>query len=96
MTYLMAVQAGVDIVDTALSPLANGTSQPSTEALVATLEGTERDTGLDLNKLSEVAAHFREVATGRAALKDNSWKELMAAIEALYILNAPEFTRAIQ
>ncbi len=62
MTYLMAVQAGVDIVDTALSPFANGTAQPSTEALVATLEGTERDTGLDLNKLSEVAAHFRDVA----------------------------------
>ncbi len=62
MTYLMAVQAGVDIVDTALSPFANGTAQPSTEALVATLQGTERDTGLDLNKLSEVAAHFRDVA----------------------------------
>ena len=41
MTYLMAAQAGVDIVDTALSPLANGTSQPSTEALVATLQGTD-------------------------------------------------------
>lgn len=62
MTYLMAAQAGVDIVDTALSPLANGTSQPSTEALVATLRGTERDTGLDLSKLSEAAAHFRGVA----------------------------------
>ncbi len=62
MTYLMAVQAGVDIVDTALSPFANGTSQPSTEALVATLKGTERDTGLDLNKLSDVAAHFRDIA----------------------------------
>ncbi len=62
MTYLMAVQAGVDIVDTALSPFANGTAQPSTEALVATLEGTERDTGLDLNALNEVAAHFRTVA----------------------------------
>ncbi len=62
MTYLMAVQAGVDIVDTALSPLANGTAQPSTEALVATLQGTERDTGLDLNQLNEVAAHFRTVA----------------------------------
>lgn len=62
MTYLMAAQAGVDIVDTALSPFANGTSQPSTEALVATLQGTERDTGLDLSKLSEVAAHFRKVA----------------------------------
>ena len=48
MTYLMAVLAGVDIVDCALSPLANGTSQPSTEALVATLKGDERDTGLIL------------------------------------------------
>ena len=62
MTNLMAVQAGVDIVDCALSPLANGTAQPSTEALVATLQGTERDTGLDLKKLSDVAAHFRGVA----------------------------------
>ena len=62
MTYLMAAQAGVDIVDCALSPFANGTSNPSTEALVATLGGTERDTGLDLTKLSEVAAHFRTVA----------------------------------
>ncbi len=62
MTYLMAVQAGVDIVDTALSPFANGTAQPSTEALVATLQGTERDTGLDLNGLNDVAAHFRTVA----------------------------------
>ena len=62
MTYLLAAEAGVDIVDTALSPLANGTSQPATESLVATLKGTARDTGLDLNKLSEVAAHFRTVA----------------------------------
>ena len=62
MTYLMAAQAGVDIVDTALSPLANGTAQPSTEALVATLKGTERDTGLDLEKLSDIATHFRGVA----------------------------------
>jgi len=62
MTYLMAAQAGVDIVDTALSPMANGTAQPATEALVATLAGTDRDTGLDLTKLSEVAAHFRIVA----------------------------------
>ena len=62
MTNLMAAQAGVDIVDCALSPLANGTSNPSTEAMVATLKGTERDTGLDLNKLSEAATHFRKVA----------------------------------
>ena len=62
MTNLMAAQAGVDIVDTALSPLANGTSQPATEAMVATLQGTSRDTGLDMAKLSEAAAHFRGVA----------------------------------
>lgn len=62
MTYLMAAQAGVDIVDCALSPFANGTSNPSTEALVATMQGTPRDTGLDLTKLSDIAAHFRTVA----------------------------------
>ena len=62
MVYLMAAQAGVDIVDTALSPFANGTSQPATEPLVATLAGTERDTGLDLLKLSEAAKFFRPVA----------------------------------
>ena len=62
MTNLMAAQAGVDIVDTALSPFANGTSQPATEPLVATLKGTNRDTGLDLNLLAEAAKHFRTVA----------------------------------
>ncbi len=62
MTLLMAVFAGVDIVDTALSPLGNGTSQPATESLVATLKGTQYDTGLDLEKLSAPAKHFRGVA----------------------------------
>ncbi len=62
MTYLMAAQAGVDIIDTALSPLSNGTSQPSTEAMVATFKGTERDTGFDLEKLSKLASRFRKVA----------------------------------
>ncbi len=62
MTYLKAIEAGVDIVDTALSPLANGTSQPATESLVATLAGTEYDTGFDLKLLSEIAQHFRGVA----------------------------------
>ena len=62
MTYLMAIQAGVDIVDCALSPFSNGTSNPTTEALVATLQGTEYDTGMDLNNLNKAAAHFRKVA----------------------------------
>jgi len=67
MTYLRAIQAGVDIIDTALSPLAGGTSQPATESMVAALQGTDRDTGLDLKTLSDAAAHFRVVA---ARLKD--------------------------
>ena len=62
MVYLMAAMAGVDIVDCALSPFANGTSQPATESLVATLAGTVRDTGLDLKKLNEAAVHFKSVA----------------------------------
>ncbi len=62
MVNLMAIQAGVDIVDTALSPLGNGTSQPATEPLVATLKGTEYDTGIDLEKLIPIAEHFKKVA----------------------------------
>ncbi|TCO03652.1 oxaloacetate decarboxylase subunit alpha [Natronoflexus pectinivorans] len=59
MTYLKAIEAGVDVVDTAISPLALGTSQPATEPLVASLQDTEYDTGLDLMKLSDIAEYFR-------------------------------------
>jgi oxaloacetate decarboxylase alpha subunit len=62
MTLLKAVEAGVDIVDTSLSPLGDGTAQPSTEPFVKTLEGTEYDTGLDVDALAEIADHFRAVA----------------------------------
>ena len=62
MVYMAAVMAGVDIIDCALSPMANGTSQPATESMVAALMGTERDTGLDLKKLGQAARHFRGVA----------------------------------
>ena len=58
MTLLKAIEAGADIVDTAISPMAMGTSQPPTEPLVATLQGTEYDTGLDLNKLDEICRYF--------------------------------------
>ena len=58
MTLLKAIEAGVDIVDTAISPMAMGTSQPPTETMVATLMGTEYDTGIDLAKLDEVTKHF--------------------------------------
>ena len=62
MVNLKAIEAGVDIVDCALSPLANGTSQPATESLIATLQGTEYDTGIDLNELTKATEHFRTVA----------------------------------
>ena len=58
MTILKAVEAGVDIVDTAISPMAMGTSQPPTEPIVATLQGTPYDTGLDLNALDKVNKYF--------------------------------------
>lgn len=61
MTYLKAIEAGVDIVDCAISPFAMGTSQPPTEPLVATLRGTAYDTGLDLRKLSAIADYFRPI-----------------------------------
>ena len=61
MTYLKAIEAGADIVDCAISPMAMGTSQPPTEPLVATLKGTEFDTGLDLEKLTEIAEYFKPI-----------------------------------
>lgn len=61
MTYLKAIEAGVDVVDCAISPMALGTSQPPTEPLVATLQGTGYDTGLKLEVLNEIAEHFRPI-----------------------------------
>lgn len=59
MTYLKGVEAGCDIIDTAMSPFALGTSQPATEVMVETFKGTPYDTGLDQNLLSEIADYFR-------------------------------------
>ncbi len=59
MTYLKAIEAGVDIVDCAISPMAMGTSQPPTEPLVATLQESEYDTGYDLTLLNEIADYFK-------------------------------------
>lgn len=61
MMYLKAIEAGADVVDTAISTLSLGTSQPATETLVASLAGTPFDTGLNLEALSEVAYYFKEV-----------------------------------
>jgi pyruvate/oxaloacetate carboxyltransferase len=61
MTYFRSCEAGVDILDTAFSPLAWGTSQPPVESVVAALKGTPYDTGLNLELLSEIAQYFREL-----------------------------------
>ena len=83
MTYLKAIEAGVDIIDCALSALGNGTSQPATEPMVATLQGTEYDTGLDLKLLSDINKHFVDVAD---RLKKDGWltdKSLKTDVKAL-------------
>ena len=59
MTYLKAIEAGADIIDTASTPFAMGTSQPSTDVMVAALQGTEYDTGLDLDKLIAISNYFQ-------------------------------------
>ena len=59
MTYMKAVEAGCDIIDTAISPFSMGTSQPATEVMVEAFKGTEYDTGLDQAKLAEIADYFR-------------------------------------
>ncbi|MDD4085071.1 MAG: pyruvate carboxylase subunit B [Acholeplasmataceae bacterium] len=61
MTYLKAIEAGVDIIDTALSPFSGTTSQPPTESMVAALIGHERDTGIDLDAFGPLADYFNEV-----------------------------------
>ena len=59
MTYMKAVEAGCDVIDTAMSPLAMGTSQPATEVMAKAFEGTEYDPGFDQNLLAEIADYFR-------------------------------------
>ncbi len=83
MTILKAVEAGCDIVDTAISPMAMGTSQPPTEPFVATLAGTEYDTGLDLEKLDVVCKYFTDLRERYIAEGLLDTKVLKANINAL-------------
>lgn len=73
MAYIKAIEAGVDIVDTAISSLSHGTSQPPTETLVATLRGSRYDTGLDLEKLTKIADYFANVRKKYAAFESESF-----------------------
>ncbi len=61
MTYLKAVEAGVDVIDCAMSPFALGTSQPATEVMVKTFQGTPYDSGLDMRLLEKIADYFRPI-----------------------------------
>ncbi|WP_313990299.1 pyruvate carboxylase subunit B [uncultured Selenomonas sp.] len=60
-TYLKAIEAGVDIIDTALAPFSSATSQPCTETMIAMLEGEARDTGLDRHAMTPISKYFLQV-----------------------------------
>ncbi|MEG2343083.1 MAG: pyruvate carboxylase subunit B, partial [Acidaminococcaceae bacterium] len=66
MTYLKAIEAGVDIIDTAISPFSRSTSQPATESMVAAFRGQPRDTGIDFDKLGDIADYFLTVKNSLA------------------------------
>ncbi|MEM4729757.1 MAG: pyruvate/oxaloacetate carboxyltransferase [Thermoplasmata archaeon] len=70
MSYLAAAEAGCDILDTAISPLSGGSSQPAAEAVVAALQGTPADTGLDLSLLNELREYFARIREKYGALID--------------------------
>jgi pyruvate/oxaloacetate carboxyltransferase len=71
MAYTKAVEAGLDVIDCALSTLSQGTSQPPTESMVATFEGTASDAGIDLEELTHLADYFGEVRKKYAAFEGN-------------------------
>lgn len=90
-TYLKCIEAGIDNVDTAISSMSMTYGHSSTEALVAILEGTDRDTGLDIRLLEEIAAYFREVrkkyAKFEGALKGTDSRILVAQVPGGMLTN---------
>ena len=83
MTLLKAVEAGVDVIDTAISPMAMGTSQAPTEALVAALAGTEYDTGISLDKLDPITKYFTPLREKYLASGQLNPKALKVDVNAL-------------
>ena len=77
MSYMAACYAGVDILDTAISPLAFGTSQPATETVIAALKGTPYDTGLDLELFKEIVAYFKNLKERYRGVLDPSPNRLI-------------------
>ncbi|MGC6376613.1 sodium-extruding oxaloacetate decarboxylase subunit alpha [Bisgaard Taxon 45] len=91
MALLKAVEAGVDGIDTSISSMSGTYGHPSTEALVATLQGTQYDTGLDIHKLEHIAAYFREVrkkyAKFEGQLKGSDSRILVAQVPGGMLTN---------
>lgn len=83
MTYLKGIEAGADIIDTAMSPFAMGTSQPATEVMVETFRGTPYDTGYDQELLAEIADYFRPLRDTSIASGLMNDKVLSVDIKAL-------------
>lgn len=86
MVHLKGIEAGVDVIDTAISPLAMGTSHPATESMVAALQGTEYDTGLDLKALTEIRDFF-------TPLRENILKRVFSIPKCLALMQTPCFIR---
>ena len=84
MTYLKAVEAGVDVIDTAMSPFSLGTSQPATEVMVETFKGTPYDTGFDQALLAEIAGHFRPLR--EEALKSGLLNPKVLGVDIMTLL----------
>jgi pyruvate carboxylase subunit B len=70
LSYMAGIQAGVDIVDTALGPFSGGTSQPPTESIAAAFQGTEFDTGLNLEALAKLSGYFATLREKYQSLLD--------------------------
>lgn len=80
ITYYAACEAGVDILDTAISPIAGGTSQPPTESIVAALQGTEFDTGLDLKLLNTIKDYFNDIREEYGSILDPIAEQIDTAV----------------
>ena len=85
LAYYAAIEAGADVVDCAISPFSQGTSQPCTETFVAALAGSEWDTGLDIHSFTPIAAHFKEVR----AQYDKIFVKMMGANTDILIAQIP-------
>ncbi len=83
MTLMKAVEAGVDIIDTAISPMSQGTSQPPTESMVAALAGTPYDTGIKLTDLDKITKHFTPLREKYLASGQLNPKALKVDVNAL-------------